>query len=101
VWKDQNSSGSKDDFEDWYSGVTVQLGKGACSSTGYATTVTDASGAFRFDDLPPGEYCVTVEMPQTCGTYSIPKTDTKRTVVVNPDAGGNAGQFGFAQYICY
>ncbi|MGD8456059.1 MAG: thrombospondin type 3 repeat-containing protein [Anaerolineales bacterium] len=101
VWKDQNSSGSKDDFEDWYSGVTVQLGKGACSSTGYATTVTDASGAFRFDDLPPGEYCVIVEMPQTCGTYSIPKTDTKRTVVVNPDAGGNAGQFGFAQYICY
>jgi hypothetical protein len=100
VWKDQNSSGTKDGTEDWYSGVTVQLGQGKCGATGYMTSVTDSNGAFRFNNLPPGEYCVTIDIPKACSTYSIPKTDTKRTVVVAPDAGSNAGQFGFAPYIC-
>jgi hypothetical protein len=100
VWKDQNSSGTKDGTEDWYSGVPVQLGKGKCGSTGYMTTVTDSSGSFRFSNLPPGEYCVTIDLPKTCGTYSIPKTDTKRTILVSPDAGSDAGLFGFAPYIC-
>jgi hypothetical protein len=100
VWKDQNSNGTKDSSEAWYSGVTVQLGKGKCGSTGYMTATTNSSGVFRFNNLPPGDYCVTIDLPKTCGTYSIPKTDTKRTIVVSPDAGSDAGLFGFAPYIC-
>ncbi len=44
-------------------GVTVLLGAGDCPSIGLTTEVTgpDASGGFRFEDLIPGKYCVTVD----------------------------------------
>jgi len=100
VWKDQNANGIKDGNEDWYSGVTVQLGVGACGATGAGTMVTDSGGNFHFDGLVPGSYCVTVEIEQSCGTYSIPKTPTQKTITVSPGAGSDAGNFGFAPYIC-
>jgi hypothetical protein len=100
VWKDQNANGVKDKGEEWYSGITVQLGSGACSSSGRGTAVTDSNGSFRFDDIPPGTYCVTVEIEETCGTYSIPQTPTQKTITVSPGSGADAGMFGFAPYIC-
>jgi len=100
VWKDKNSNCTKDADEKWYSGVTVTVGASACPSAGSATTATDSSGAFRFDNLPPGIYCVTVEIQESCDTYSIPKTVTKKTITVSPESGADAGLFEFAPYIC-
>jgi hypothetical protein len=100
VWKDKNSNGVIDKGEEWYSGVTATLGAGACSSSGSGSAVTDGSGTFRFDNLTPGTYCVTVEIQQSCGVYSIPKTPTSVTITVPPGAGADAGKFGFAPYIC-
>ena len=41
-------------------GVLVNLGEGPCPSGGLASTVTAAEGAYSFDDLEAGTYCVSV-----------------------------------------
>ncbi len=40
--------------------VTVTLGQGSCSSSGYKSTTTNSDGYYSFAQLPPGTYCVTV-----------------------------------------
>jgi hypothetical protein len=50
-----------DSFETGWAGVTLHLGSGICPSTGLATAVTDGSGAFRFDALGAGTYCVSYD----------------------------------------
>ncbi len=40
--------------------VTVTLGQGSCSSSGYKSTITNSDGYYSFTQLPPGTYCVTV-----------------------------------------
>lgn len=100
VWKDQNANSVNDKGDQTYSGVTVKLGIGACSSTGAGSVITDAGGFFQFDNLQPGTYCVTVDIQETCGTNSIPTTPIMRTVTVPPGASVDAGLFGFAPYIC-
>jgi hypothetical protein len=44
-----------------FSGVTVTLGQGSCSSSGYRSTKTGSDGSYSFNELPPGTYCVTVK----------------------------------------
>jgi len=100
VWKDSNANGVKDSNEEWYSGVTVQLGTGECQSSGYLTATTDGSGRFSFVDIPPGTYCVSIEIPKTCGSYSIPKTAAQIKVTVSDGGAVDVGLFGFAPYIC-
>jgi len=51
-------NGVHDSFEDGFAGVTLHLGSGACPSTGYATTTTDANGQYAFTGLTAGTYCV-------------------------------------------
>lgn len=41
-------------------GVTVMLGQGSCTSSGYRTAVTNRSGYYEFTGLPAGTYCVTI-----------------------------------------
>jgi hypothetical protein len=40
--------------------VTVTLGQGSCSSSGYKSMTTNSDGYYSFTQLPPGTYCVTV-----------------------------------------
>jgi hypothetical protein len=40
--------------------VTVTLGQGGCSSSGYKSTSSNSQGLYSFSQLPPGTYCVTV-----------------------------------------
>jgi hypothetical protein len=40
-------------------GVTVTLGQGSCSSSGFKSTTTNGDGYYSFTQLPPGDYCVT------------------------------------------
>jgi hypothetical protein len=47
--------------ESGISGLSVRLGEGSCPSFGLATGTTDDQGAYRFDDLQPGSYCLSVE----------------------------------------
>jgi hypothetical protein len=48
----------RDDFESGWAGVTLHIGSGACPSTGLATTITNASGEYKFEELSAGTYCV-------------------------------------------
>jgi hypothetical protein len=41
------------------SGVTISLGQGSCTASGYKTTTTNGEGYFSFNQLPAGTYCVT------------------------------------------
>jgi inhibitor of cysteine peptidase len=42
-------------------GIVVSLGSGPCPSTGLATATTGEGGHYLFPELPPGDYCVTLE----------------------------------------
>lgn len=42
-------------------GVVVQLAQGPCPGTPLSQTVTDALGQYVFANLPPGQYCVSVD----------------------------------------
>ena len=57
VYRGGGSSPSSNRF----SGVTVTLGSGACTSSGYKSTSTNGDGYFSFSELPPGTYCVTIQ----------------------------------------
>lgn len=48
-------------FEVGLAGVTVHLGSGPCPSTGLASAITDAAGAYAFAGLDPGAYCVSFD----------------------------------------
>lgn len=42
-------------------GLTVRLGEGGCPAFGLASTTTDADGAYQFEGLQGGTYCVSVD----------------------------------------
>lgn len=52
------ANGVHDGFEGGFAGVTIHLGSGACPSTGFTTTTTDANGQYAFNGLSAGTYCV-------------------------------------------
>jgi len=60
VWDDLDGDGIQDDNEPTIPGATVTL-IGPDGST--QTTVTDANGQYRFENLPPGDYSVTFTLP--------------------------------------
>jgi hypothetical protein len=46
-------------------GVQVDLGQGACPSSGLAQVQTDARGRYSFEGLAPGAYCVSASVGET------------------------------------
>jgi large repetitive protein len=68
VWTDANHNGSIDPTETGIAGVTLTLtGTDVAGRPVSASTTTDASGNYRFDNLAPGSYTVT-EPAQPAGT---------------------------------
>ncbi len=76
VWRDMNNNGVQDATEAGVTGVTVNLLNAA--GTVIDTTVTDADGLYRFDDLVPDVYAIEVILP--AGYQFSPQ-----------DVGGNVG----------
>ncbi len=56
VWGD----GIRQPGEDGIPNVTVHLGEGLCPSTGLATALTDADGYYKFGEITPGVYCISI-----------------------------------------
>jgi hypothetical protein len=101
VWKDNNGDGERQKGEsDGIGGLTVYLGQGACSSSGYRQSTTGGSGKFTFSSLPAGTYCLSVNVTPTCGGYTVATTATAYTI--NLSAGGSEfKRFGFTPLVCY
>ncbi len=55
------ANGVMDSGESGIPGVTVSLGAGGCPSSGMATAVTDAQGAYTFNNLQAGTYCISID----------------------------------------
>ncbi|MBN1439323.1 MAG: hypothetical protein JW929_07945 [Anaerolineales bacterium] len=51
-------NGVRDANEPIYPHGEVQLGQGACPSAGYQSAAIGASGAYAFENIPVGTYCV-------------------------------------------
>ncbi len=96
----------KDGFETGWAGVTMRLGAGACPSTGLATAVTNANGAYSFNGLAAGIYCVSYN-PLGDGndsilipggpTYPIRGSGGERqTVDLDPGENAASVNFGWA-----
>ncbi len=64
VWLDRNGNGLQDAGEPGIGGVTVTLsGTTGAGEAVNLTTTTDSAGVYRFDNLAPGTYTVTVTPP--------------------------------------
>ncbi|MBN1978594.1 MAG: hypothetical protein JW918_14445 [Anaerolineae bacterium] len=70
-------------------GVVVELGSGACPSTGLATANTDADGMYTFAGLAAGTYCVSVnalsatnEVILIPGGWTYPNAEGSATVTI-------------------
>jgi hypothetical protein len=55
------ANGILEDGEVGIAGLSVRLGDGSCPGFGLATADTDGQGAYQFDGLAAGTYCVSVE----------------------------------------
>ncbi|MFP3853312.1 MAG: SdrD B-like domain-containing protein [Anaerolineales bacterium] len=92
------------EWEPGIGGVTVDLGSGSCPSSGLATSTTDSAGRYRFDDLQPGNYCVSVALfshgndgELIPGGWSVPDTggDTTAAFTVQITSGQNRTDVNF------
>jgi len=99
VWKDGNGNGSQQGGEEGMSGVTVYLGKGSCSSTGYKTATTGGNGIYSFKNLSAGQYCVSVQIAEECSKYSVATTNTQYSISLSPGDDKNKS-FGFQKKFC-
>jgi hypothetical protein len=69
VWRDVNCDLPEETWNDGVyqvgepldPGAPIQLGQGACPSSGLATQLTNGSGNYSFNSLKPGTYCVSLE----------------------------------------
>ena len=60
VWADTNGNGLQDDWEAGLPNITVEL---RFNSTVIATTTTDSTGHYVFEDVPAGTYTIVVLPP--------------------------------------
>ncbi len=88
--------------EPGFEGLLVELGAGACPSTGLATALTDPDGMYSFPDLPDGDYCVSVNALDPAnallipGGWTYPIRDAEpATADVTLDPGETAGEVNF------
>jgi choice-of-anchor A domain-containing protein len=104
LWIDANGNGIKDASETGYSGATVKLyrdnnGDNIPDAAAVATTTTNTSGIYNFNNLPAGKYIVGVTIPSgymassTTGTSATPdndiETDNNGVTVVSSELRSN------------
>ena len=87
VWYDTDGDGIKDASENGLEGVTVTLDPGTPSDpSDDVTTTTDANGNYLFENLPAGDYVVSVDLSSVTG--GLPTNVTIADLVQTFDADG-------------
>jgi len=100
VWADLDGDGIQDAGEPGLAGVTMTLlGVDVLGGSVSLTTVTDGDGLYRFEDLVPGTYTVTVTnpggyvfSPQGQGDDAARDSDVDGFGMAGPVALGSAGR---------
>ncbi|OAN45081.1 hypothetical protein A6A03_02690 [Chloroflexus islandicus] len=88
VWRDSNGNGVQDAGELGVANVEVRLS--GTTGAGVAvnrTTFTDSDGRYRFDDLAPGEYAITVIAPPN-DAFTVPNQGGDDALDSDADASG-------------
>ncbi len=86
IWQDNNLNGAQDDTEPPIVGATVTLLNAAGTPVaGVAPVVTDATGQYNFDGLPPGDYRIQVNLSTVAGGQTLIPSPVQ---VADPDAAG-------------
>lgn len=101
MFDDAIYNGVRDGTESGMAGWTVTLGTGSCASSGYASTTTSASGTYAFSNVPPGTYCVTINITLSSGCagwHSL--TGKSKTITVTPGDTITVPDMGFSDFIC-
>jgi hypothetical protein len=102
VWLDDNEDGYVDEFEDPIADAEITLTwwgpdglHGTSDDHTFAPQITDDNGFYRFSNLPPGTYSLTVDAAGV-GVGLDPTTATTVQVVLVAGASNMAADFGFA-----
>ena len=85
VWWDEDGDGIQDGNEGGVVGVELQLR--VCGGGIADTTTTDASGAYSFDNLSPGDYRIQAIAPSGA-TFSPARRGSDYTVDSNAEGNG-------------
>jgi hypothetical protein len=96
VFYDDNEDGVLNGGEPGIVGATLDLGSGACPSTGLAATTTNHLGYYAFNNLLPGTYCVTVQIglaPDCVGWHTL--TGKRKTVTLGAGETISVPDMGF------
>lgn len=101
MFRDDNYNGVREGSEPGMSGWTVTLGVGACPSSGFASTTTNSSGVYTFNNVPAGTYCVTIDITLATGCAGW-HTLTGKSQTITVPAGNTVypPDMGFANIIC-
>jgi hypothetical protein len=87
VWVDRNINGAQDAGEPGVAGVTVTLFN-AANNQSLATDVTDSSGFYLFENLPPGQYYVVFDLTTLPAGYRV-TTQNANGVTDDKDSDAN------------
>lgn len=89
------ADGVREPLEVGIPNVRIELGFGACPSTGLATAITGEDGSYQFPELQVGRYCVSIDSLGESnqeqlipGTWSSPLSNgalTNQVIVVETD----------------
>lgn len=102
----QRANGIFEAHEPGIAAAALQLGEGACPSTGAGEVQTDSQGRFEIGNLPPGEYCISVDAASPSnlttlgnGAWTSPQTSPGSTLaqvsVTLAEADGEQVDFGW------
>lgn len=72
LYADSNGNGIQEPGEVGIPNATVTLTDGNRSLDLVRTAITDANGLYHFNNVPPGQYTLRVELPAGQGAVKIP-----------------------------
>ncbi len=81
VWADVNRNGERDAGEGGLAGLTVRLVPAQASQAQVREAVTNAQGFYRFTNVPPGRYTVSLIYPG--GVYAVSDLTVEANVAAN------------------
>ncbi|MDO6737735.1 SdrD B-like domain-containing protein [Wenyingzhuangia sp. 2_MG-2023] len=91
VWYDADGNGAQNGSELGLEGATVTLDSGTPSNTADdVTTTTDANGNYLFENLPAGDYTVSVDVSTVTGGLPVGVTVTELSQTYDNDGTGTA-----------